>query len=67
MPYHREVKFLSDKADNDQLKIFLANIYGRILRCKEDRITGELVISIPFSDGVMGKAKVSRSENLRVK
>lgn len=58
---------MTDKAEDDHLKSIFAGIYEHISKCEKDRITGELVIKIPFSQGGIGQVKVECKKILRLK
>jgi hypothetical protein len=42
----------------------LSGINEHISRCEQDRITGELCIRIPFSQGGIGQIRIERKENV---
>jgi len=49
--------------DNPTIQL-LTSLHEYITHCTQDRITGQLVIKIPFNQGGIGQVKVERQENL---
>ena len=49
---------------SDQATALVTSIYDRIMGCKEERLTGELVFRVFFSQGGIGQVQVERKENV---
>jgi hypothetical protein len=49
---------------SEQATDLVTSIYDRIMGCKEEKLTGELVFRVFFSQGGIGQVQVERKENI---